>query len=69
MEGITDGYKMRAEEEPRLDDEGMNDENGVMLLNFIADFWDLKVKIFVEGWGSISDTSLTVPQIRTQGWC
>ena len=46
MEGITDGYKMRAEEEPRLEDEGMNHENGVMLLNFIADFWDLKVKIF-----------------------
>ena len=38
---------MRAEEEPRLEDEGMNHENGIMLLNFIADFWDLKVQIFL----------------------
>ena len=51
MEGITDGYKMRAEEEPRLEDEGMNHENGIMLLNFIADFWDLKVKL--GGWGTL----------------
>lgn len=26
----------------RPEDEGMNHENGIMLLNFIADFWDLK---------------------------
>ena len=59
MEGITDGYKMRAEEEPRLEDEGMNHENGIMLLNFIADFWDLKVKIFFSEEGE--DTSPIAP--------
>ena len=26
----------------RPEDEGMNHENGIMLINFIADFWDLK---------------------------
>ena len=41
MAGMTQGYKLRAQLEPRSGDEEMNDETGIMLLNFIADFWDL----------------------------
>ena len=42
MEGMKKGVQLRSKEEPRPEDEGMNYENGIMLLNFIADFWDLK---------------------------
>ena len=41
MAGMTQGYQLKAQLEPRPEDDGMNHELGIMKLNFIADFWDL----------------------------
>ena len=42
MKGIRNGYRLKSSEEPREEDEGMNHENGIMMLNFDPDFWELK---------------------------
>ena len=58
MAGMTQGYQLKAQLEPRPEDAGMNHEIGIMKLNFIADFWDLIEQFnLLNGTGSTSKPS------------
>ena len=40
LNGVPPGYKLKSNKYG-LSDDGMDGEQGVLLLNFIADFWDM----------------------------
>ena len=55
MEGVRQGYKLKSAR-LGLSDEGMDDELGIHMLTFIADFWDIIEQYkLLKGEGSIPE--------------